>query len=93
MTNYIIPFFIKVYTFTINFDLKLKCSKYCIYSGDVNQDGFISQSDVISIYNDASGFVKGRFIKTDLTGDNIVDLTDVTKGYNNSANFISMITP
>jgi len=59
----------------------------------VNQDGFISLSDVISIYNDASGFVSGRFIKTDLTCDNIVDLTDVTIGYNNSANFVSKITP
>ena len=93
MTNYIIPFFIEVYTFTINFDLKLKGSKYCIYSSDVNQDGFITLFDVIPIYNDASNFVLGRNLATDLTGDNIIDLTDVTFGYNNSASFISKITP
>jgi len=74
-------------------NLKLRGSKYCIYSGDVNQDGFISLSDVISIYNDASGFVSGRFIKTDLTGDNIVDLNDVTLCYNNSSSFVRVIRP
>jgi len=82
-----------VYAFSINFDLKLKGSKYCIYSSDVNQDGYITLFDVIPVYNDATNFVTGRFIITDLTGDNIVDLTDVTIGYNNSANFVSKITP
>ena len=74
-------------------NLRLRGSKYCLYSGDVNQDGYITLFDVIPIYNDAVNFVTGRFIKTDLTGDNIVDLTDVTIGYNNSASFISKITP
>jgi len=74
-------------------NLKLKGSKYCLYSGDVNQDGYITLFDVILIYNDASNFVLGRNLATDLTGDNIIDLTDVTLGYNNSASFISKITP
>ena len=74
-------------------NLKLKGSKYCLYSGDVNQDGFISLFDVIPIYNDASSFVTVRFIKTDLTGDNIVDLTDVTLCYNNSSGFVRIIRP
>ena len=74
-------------------NLNLKGGKYCIYSGDVNQDGFITLFDVIPIYNDATNFVTGRFIKTDLTGDNIVDLTDVTLCYNNSSNFIRVRRP
>lgn len=82
-----------MYTFTINFDLKLKGSKYCIYNGDVNQDGYITLFDVIPIYNDASSFDTGRFIQTDLMSDNTVDLTDVTIGNNNSANFVAKITP
>ena len=82
-----------MYTFTINFDLKLKGSKYCIYNGDVNQDGYITLFDVIPIYNDASSFVTRRYIKTDLTGDNIVDLTDVTLCYNNSSSFVGIIRP
>ncbi len=74
-------------------NLKLNGSKYCIYSGDVNQDGYITLVDVIQVYNDASNFLSGRFLATDLTGDNFVDLTDVTLGYNNSASFVSKITP
>ncbi len=74
-------------------NLKLKSGKYCLYSGDVNQDGFITLFDVIPIYNDAANFVYGEYLKTDLTGDNIVDLTDVTICYNNSSNFIRVRRP
>lgn len=74
-------------------NLKLKGSKYCIYSGDVNQDGFINLSDVIPINNDASNFVSGNYLVADLTGDNIVDLTDVSLCYNNASNFIAVIRP
>jgi len=74
-------------------NLKLKGSKYCIYSGDVNQDGFIDLIDVVTIYNDAANFVAGSNLTTDLTGDNIVDLSDVTLCYNNSSNFIRIRKP
>jgi len=74
-------------------NLKLKGSKYCLYSGDINQDGFITLFDVIPIYNDAINYVTGRYIITDLTGDNIVDLTDVTLCYNNSTNFVRIRRP
>lgn len=74
-------------------NLKLKGSQYCLYSGDVNQDGYITLFDVIPIYNDASSFVIGKYLLTDLTGDNIVDLTDVTICYNNSTNFIRVRRP
>ena len=58
----------------------------------MNQDGYIILFDVIPIKNDATNFITGRFLITDLTGDNIIDLTNVTLGYNNSANFVSKIT-
>lgn len=88
-----------IYDFTISNiqaygkNLKLKGSKYCLYTGDVNQDGFITLFDVIPIYNDAANFVYGEYLPTDLTGDSIVDLTDVTICYNNSTNFIGIRNP
>jgi len=74
-------------------NLKLKGSKYCLYSGDVNQDGYITLIDVIPIYNDASSFVTGRYLSTDMNGDSIIDLTDVTICYNNSTSFIRVRRP
>ena len=62
------------------------------YSGDINQDGFIDLTDVISAYNDGSNFVTG-YAKSDVDGNNITDLTDVIITYNNSVNFITKITP
>ncbi|MCB0729030.1 MAG: hypothetical protein KDD00_16305 [Ignavibacteriae bacterium] len=65
---------------------------YAIYSGDVNQDGAVNLKDVLSINNDANTFVSG-YVVTDLTGNDIVDVTDVLIAYNNSANFVSVIRP
>jgi agmatine/peptidylarginine deiminase len=74
-------------------NLILKGSKFCMYSGDINQDGSIDLSDVVSIYNDASDFISGRFMTTDLTGDGFVDLNDVTMCFNNSSGFVGVIRP
>lgn len=74
-------------------NLKLKGNKYCMFSGDVNQDGYINLSDLIPINNDASVFISGDYIVTDLTGDNVVDLTDVTLCFNNASNFVSIVMP
>ena len=54
----------------------LKGSKYCIYSGDVNQDGAIDLTDMSVIDNDAAVYTPGYNV-TDLNGDNIVDLSDM----------------
>ena len=72
-------------------NLKLKGGKYCMYSGDVVQDGFIDGSDFIVIENDAYFFRTGRFIPSDLNGDNFVDATDAQIGDNNRSIFV--ITP
>jgi len=73
-------------------NMTLVGSSWCIYSGDVNNDGAVDLTDVISIYNDASSFASG-YIVTDLTNDNFVDLTDLLYCYNNAASFVSEIQP
>jgi len=73
-------------------NLILKGSRYCIYSGDVNLDGNIDLSDVVTIYNDVANFVTG-YTTTDVNGDNQVDLSDVIIAYNNSVDFVSVINP
>jgi hypothetical protein len=74
-------------------NLKIKGSKYCLYSGDVNQDGYIDLLDVVPIYNDATLFTAGNYLSTDLTADGIVDLTDLTICNNNSSNFVRVRRP
>lgn len=73
-------------------NLKLKGSKYCIYSGDVNQDGTIDASDLSQVENDAANSV-GGYVTNDLNGDNFVDASDVSLVDNNSANSVMAITP
>ena len=74
-------------------NLKLKGSKYCLYSGDINQDGFIDLFDVVRIYNDSKNFSTKNYLQTDLNGDSNVDLVDITICYNNSLNFVQIIKP
>ncbi|MFZ1319970.1 MAG: endonuclease [Ignavibacteria bacterium] len=69
-----------------------KGSKFCVYSGDVNQDGTVDISDLSQIDNDAYNFTSG-YVSTDINGDYIVDLTDAAATDNNANNFISKITP
>lgn len=70
-----------------------KGARWCIYSGDVDQDGSIDLTDVVKIYNDAAEFVVGIITVSDLNGDTFTDLTDLLIGFNNSTNFISKVTP
>ncbi|MBK9225807.1 MAG: hypothetical protein IPL67_01750 [Ignavibacteria bacterium] len=66
--------------------------RFAIYSGEINGDGTIDGSDLISIDNDAGNFVVG-YVKTDLDGNNFVDATDALIADNNAANFVSVIRP
>ncbi len=65
---------------------------YAVYSGDVNQDGFVNLTDIIEVYNYSANFITG-YVPADVNGDNVADLTDVVITYNNSSNFVSKITP
>jgi len=64
-------------------NLKLKGGKYCIYSGDVNQDLWVDGKDLAQLDNHAYQFLSGRFLPSDLNGDNVVDGTDFLIGDNN----------
>jgi len=73
-------------------NLVLKGAKYCLFSGDVNQNGIIDLTDIVLIYNDVSTFASG-YINSDLNGDRIADLSDIVIAYNNSSNFVSLKRP
>ena len=74
-------------------NMKLKGSKYCIYSGDVDQSGYIDGLDLFRLDNDSYIFRTGLRLPTDLNGDNVVDGADFLIGDNNVYNFIGVITP
>jgi len=69
-----------------------KGSKFCLYSGDVDQEGNIDVADVVAVFNDGNNFLKG-YVRTDVNGDNFVDVADLLITYNNASMFISKITP
>ncbi|MEO8210638.1 MAG: arylsulfotransferase family protein [bacterium] len=73
-------------------NLVLKGSKYCIYSGDVNQDGIIDIEDGGFIENDVEIFAEGYQV-SDLTGDGFVDFSDAAIVDNNGFNFVGAVTP
>ncbi|MBV6477655.1 MAG: hypothetical protein HGGPFJEG_00396 [Ignavibacteria bacterium] len=70
----------------------LKTSKWCLYSGDANNDGIIDAVDILLIDNDASNFLTG-YKNTDINGDNIIDGLDISITDNNAAGFVSVIKP
>ncbi len=74
-------------------NLKSVSGKFCLFSGDVNKDGFINLADLIPVYNDGTNFITGNYLTTDVNGDSIVDLSDVTICNNNVINFVSVIRP
>ena len=67
-------------------------NKYCMYSGDVNQDQIIDLVDIISVYYNSNSF-KTADNNTDLTGDNLTDLSDILITENNSKKFVKTRTP
>jgi hypothetical protein len=67
-------------------------TNWCLYSGDVNQDGTVDLTDVIAVDNDNASFVTG-YTNTDVNGDNTVDLTDVIIVDNNNATFVASVLP
>ncbi len=73
-------------------NLILKGASYCVYSGDVNQDGAVNLTDAIDTYNDGVNFVTG-YVVTDLNGDNITNLTDILITQNNTVSFVNIRRP
>lgn len=69
-----------------------KGSKFCVYSGDVDQEGNIDVTDLLTVYNDVNNIASG-YVRTDVNGDSIVDVADLLITYNNVNLGISKITP
>jgi hypothetical protein len=64
----------QAYTDGSNPPLALHNGKYCIYSGDLNQDGFINKADYTGVDNDNSTF--NYHSVNDLNGDGFVTTAD-----------------
>lgn len=67
-------------------------SRYCLYSGDVNQDGLIDGSDISITENDVL-LENSGYLPTDVTGDNYTDASDLSLIDNNSSKLIIAIKP
>jgi len=89
---------LNIYDFTLSQsnaygnNMVLKGTRYCIFSGDVNQDGVIDGADLALIDNDVSNFVSG-YVSTDVNGDQVIDGSDLSIADNNVSNFISVQAP
>jgi hypothetical protein len=81
----------QAYTDGSNPPLALHNGKYCIYSGDVNQDGFVATDDCDNVDNDASNF--DYHLVNDVNGDGFVTGDDFQFINDNSTNFIQKQIP
>ncbi|MDR3611743.1 MAG: FISUMP domain-containing protein [Ignavibacteriaceae bacterium] len=81
----------KAYTDGSNPPMALHNGKWCIYSGDLNQDGFISGDDFTGVDNDNTSFDYHPI--NDLNGDGFVSGDDCTFIDNNNYFFISKQIP
>lgn len=75
-----------------NGNMKLVGSKWCIYTGNVNQDFIIDASDMLYVDNDSYVFLTGDVV-TDLNGDRIVDIDDLALLDNNARRLIVLERP
>ena len=66
---------------------------FAIYSGDVNQDGYIATDDVTTVDNDNLVGAAGNYLINDLNGDTYVGTDDVTLCDNNNLMGISIQRP
>ena len=73
-------------------NLKPINGKYCIYAGDVNQDGTVDEADLNSIDAAATDYYSG-FLSTDVNGDGVVDALDLILTDNNAAAFVATKKP
>jgi len=73
-------------------NLKLINGKWCIKSGDVNQDGFVNSADLNFVYSsNVSGFTGYNF--TDLNGDNFTEIADLNIVFTNFILGVQKISP
>jgi hypothetical protein len=73
-------------------NLVKKSGRWCIYSGDVNQDGVINSNDLMLVYYDnVSGSI--GYINTDINGDGYCEVSDVVYVFTRVGFVINKKTP
>lgn len=65
---------------------------YAIYSGDIDQDGFLSISDMASVDNKSAAFATGYLVE-DIDGDSYITVSDMAIIDNNSSKFVTVAKP
>ncbi len=70
----------------------LKGTKWCIYSGDIDQDGRIDLRDLAQMDNGIHNSLTG-YVPEDLNGDGIVNVNDMNIGEANAVQFIQSKKP
>lgn len=73
-------------------NLKQINGKWCVITGDINQDGFIDISDVVDVFKDYVLNVSG-YVSTDLNGDLVTDINDVNIVFQNNISGFSIKRP
>jgi hypothetical protein len=73
--------------------LEVSSGVFAMYTGDINQDGFIDSFDFPALDSDIFDGVSGVYINTDLNGDGFVDSFDFPLFDLNSFNGVSVMMP
>ena len=73
-------------------NLVLVDTKYCMFCGDVNQDGYVDPLDIALVDQDSYLYVTGHVV-TDLNGDGYVDPLDISLADVNSFNYAGVKKP
>jgi uncharacterized protein (TIGR02145 family) len=73
-------------------NLKKNGNIWCIFSGDINQDGIINLTDLSVTSDDALNYLAG-YLVTDLTGDGFVELADLVLVDNNNFKSVGEMKP
>ncbi|MCY7362822.1 MAG: right-handed parallel beta-helix repeat-containing protein [Ignavibacteria bacterium] len=68
-------------------------SKYCMFSGDADQNGIVDTSDISITDNDVYNALTGIRIITDYNADGIVDGFDLSVTDNNATASVTVISP
>jgi hypothetical protein len=73
-------------------NLKLIGTKWCLFGGDVNQDGVVEATDLNTVYMDNVNGVNG-YVSTDLNGDMFTEVEDLNIVYINNVLGVEKQTP
>jgi len=73
-------------------NLKLVGTKWCIYGGDINQDGFVETSDLNLVFTDNVNGTTG-YVATDLNGDIFIEVEDLNIVFTNNVLGIQKESP